>query len=195
MGRRRADGRSRWKQKHRVHHELLVINLTSGPWGKVMYAVPFGIATGVCFSKTMAELSSAPVLALFRENEPPSELTRRPPLWLPFNAAGFDGFLETIERACIEVRSHYDEYSVGTPTEIRGPTDRSIIPEWFQVQEGRPLGNITDSVAMFLARCTAQNQLDRPLRDRCRGKTLTVQPTRPGGRTEKRLHSVEHQRR
>ena len=108
----------------------------AGPWGKVMYAAPFGIVTGVCFSKKMAELSSATVLALFRENEPPSELTRRPPLWLPFNAAGFDGFLETIERACTEVRTHYDEYPVGTSTEIGGPTDHSIIPEWFQVQEG-----------------------------------------------------------
>ena len=54
---------------------------------------------------------------------------------------------------------------MGTDTLIGGPSDRSIVPEWFQVEQGRTLGEVTDSTEMFIARCTEKKQLDREFWD------------------------------
>ena len=103
-----------------------------------MYAVPFGIAIGVCFSKTMAELSSAPMLALFREEAP---WPHRPPLWLPYNATAQP--LQAFERACTEDQRSCSQiiHGLSTPavpeakTGEREPDLREEIQDGFQESE------------------------------------------------------------
>ena len=54
---------------------------------------------------------------------------------------------------------------MGTDTLIGGPSDRSIVPEWFQLEGGRALGDVTDSTEMFIIRCQERKQLDREFWD------------------------------
>ena len=119
----------------------------------------FGISTGVCFSKKVAELASAPMRALFFE--PYQTSSAWPCRPVPFDLGPSPAARrQSFNKACDEVRAYYDHFPVGTDTLIGGPSDCSIVPEWFQVEQGKTLGEVTDSTHMFIGRCTEKKQLD-----------------------------------